>query len=169
MRPLTREEGTPLALILEEVRCRSTTGGQCHGGRNLISDKRKTCRSRQICPAASGGPAVPAAARHGPPPAGPPPQPARDRAGRALCAETSPSDAAARETIRQRANPAACTAHAPLVLLLVAIAADLVLAVLIGLGVVKGDWFLPLVFAVVPVVGVAYLAGGGRQDHPRSA
>ena len=56
-----------------------------------------------------------------------------------------------------------------LVLLLVAIAADLVLAVLIGLGVVKGDWFLPLVFAVVPVVGVAYLAGGGRQDHPRSA
>ena len=56
-----------------------------------------------------------------------------------------------------------------LVLLLVAIAADLVLAVLIGLGVVKGDWFLPLVFAVVPVVGVAYLAGGGHQDHPRSA
>ena len=56
-----------------------------------------------------------------------------------------------------------------LVLLLVAIAADLVLAVLIGLAVVKGDWFLPLVFAVVPVVGVAYLAGGGRQDHPRSA
>ena len=56
-----------------------------------------------------------------------------------------------------------------LVLLLVAIAADLVLAVLIGLGVVKGDWFLPLVFAIVPVVGVAYLAGGGRQDHPRSA
>ena len=50
-----------------------------------------------------------------------------------------------------------------LVLLLVAIAADLVLAVLIGRGVVEGDWFLPLVFAVVPVVGVAYLAGGGRR------
>ena len=49
-----------------------------------------------------------------------------------------------------------------LVLLLVAIAADLVLAVLIGLGVVKGDWFLPLVFAVVPVIGVAYLTAGAK-------
>ena len=38
-------------------------------------------------------------------------------------------------------------------------------------GVVKGDWFLPLVFAVVPVVGVAYLAGACRQawtDRSRS-
>ena len=51
-----------------------------------------------------------------------------------------------------------------LVLLLVAITADLMLAVLIGLGVVKGDWFLPLVFAVVPVVGVAYLAAGAPSD-----
>ena len=50
-----------------------------------------------------------------------------------------------------------------LVLLLVAITADLVLAVLIGLGVVKGDWFLPLVFAVVPVIGVAYLAAPGAK------
>ena len=49
-----------------------------------------------------------------------------------------------------------------LVLLLVAIAADLVLAVLIGVGVVKGDWPLPLVFAVVPVIGVAYLAKGAK-------
>ena len=50
-----------------------------------------------------------------------------------------------------------------LVLLLVAIAADLVLAVLIGQGVVKGDWFLPLVFAVIPVIGVAYLAAPGAK------
>ena len=49
-----------------------------------------------------------------------------------------------------------------LVLLLVAIAADLVLAVLIGQGVVEGDWFLPLVFAVIPVLGVAYLAAGAK-------
>ena len=49
-----------------------------------------------------------------------------------------------------------------LVMLLVAIAADLVLAVLIGQGAVKGDWFLPLVFAVVPVIGVAYLAAGAK-------
>ena len=47
---------------------------------------------------------------------------------------------------------------ATLALLLVAIAADAVLAVLIGQGVVKGDWALPLVFAVVPVIGLAYLA-----------
>lgn len=46
-----------------------------------------------------------------------------------------------------------------LVLLLVGIVGDLVLAVLIGQGVVKGDWALPLVFAVVPLIGVAYLAG----------
>ena len=49
-----------------------------------------------------------------------------------------------------------------LVLLLVAITTDLALAVLIGVGVVKGDWFLPLVFAVVPVAGVAYLAKGAK-------
>ena len=49
-----------------------------------------------------------------------------------------------------------------LVLLLVAIAADLALAVLIGLDVVKGDWFLPLVFAIVPVAGVAYLTAGAK-------
>ena len=48
-----------------------------------------------FCPAVSAEPTVPAAARHAPPPAGPPPQPARDRAGRALCAETSqPGDGA---------------------------------------------------------------------------
>ena len=49
-----------------------------------------------------------------------------------------------------------------LVLLLVAIAADLALAVLIGQGVIKGDWFLPLVFAIIPVIGVAYLAAGAK-------
>ena len=59
-----------------------------------------------------------------------------------------------------------------LVLLLVAIAADLTLAVVIGVGVVKGDWFLPLVFAVVPVIGVAYLAAGAKTTwrsayHPQ--
>lgn len=50
-----------------------------------------------------------------------------------------------------------------LALLLVAIAADIVLAVLIGQGAVKGDWSLPLVFAVVPVIGVAYLLARGAD------
>ena len=49
-------------------------------------------RSRQICPAASGGPA---AARHAPPPAGPPPQPDRGLAERAPSAETSPNQPSA--------------------------------------------------------------------------
>ena len=44
-----------------------------------------------------------------------------------------------------------------LALLLIGIVGDLVLAVLIGQGVVKGDWALPLVFAVVPVLGLAYM------------
>ncbi len=50
-----------------------------------------------------------------------------------------------------------------LVLLVVAIAADLVLAILIGLDVVKGDWPLPLAFAVIPVIGIAYLAAPGAK------
>ena len=44
-----------------------------------------------------------------------------------------------------------------LALLLIAIAADIVLGVLIGQGVVKGDWSLALIFAVVPLLGVAYM------------
>lgn len=44
-----------------------------------------------------------------------------------------------------------------LALLLFGIAADLVLALLIGQGAVKGDWSLPLVFAVVPTIGLVYL------------
>lgn len=44
-----------------------------------------------------------------------------------------------------------------LAVLVVAIASDVVLGALIGQGVVKGDWFLPLIFAVVPVLGVAYM------------
>ena len=47
--------------------------------------------------------------------------------------------------------------------LLVGIAGDLVLAALIGQGVVKGDWSLPLVFAIVPLIGVAYLAAGATK------
>lgn len=48
-------------------------------------------------------------------------------------------------------------------LLLVSVAADVALSVLIGQGVVKGDWILPLVFAVVPVIGLAYLSTRIRE------
>ena len=45
-----------------------------------------------------------------------------------------------------------------LALLSVNVIGDVVAAVLIGLGVLKGDWSLPLIFAIVPVIGVIYLA-----------
>ncbi len=44
-----------------------------------------------------------------------------------------------------------------LVVLAIGVAGDILLAALIGMGAVKGDWPLPLVFAVVPVIGIAYL------------
>ena len=43
-------------------------------------------------------------------------------------------------------------------LLAVNVAADVVLALLIAGGAVKGDWELPLVFAVIPVLGIVYAA-----------
>ena len=41
-------------------------------------------------------------------------------------------------------------------LLAVNVAADVALALLIAGGRVKGDWELPLVFAVIPAIGVVY-------------
>ena len=41
-------------------------------------------------------------------------------------------------------------------LLIVNVAADLILALLIAVGSVKGDWELALVFAVVPAIGIVY-------------
>ena len=41
-------------------------------------------------------------------------------------------------------------------LLAVNVAADVVLALLIAGGTVQGDWELPLVFAVIPAIGVVY-------------
>lgn len=43
-------------------------------------------------------------------------------------------------------------------LLVVNVAADVVLAFLIAGGTVKGDWELPLVFAVIPAIGLVYAA-----------
>ena len=42
------------------------------------------------------------------------------------------------------------------VLLLVNVAADLFVALLIGVGVIKGDWWLLPIFAAIPAVGAAY-------------
>ena len=47
-------------------------------------------------------------------------------------------------------------AYAVAALLVASIVADLTFALLIAVGTVKGDWWLPLMFTVVPVVGVVY-------------
>ena len=60
-------------------------------------------------------------------------------------------------------KPFARLRRATLAVVLIAVAADIVLAVLIGQGAVKGDWGLPLVFAVVPVLGLAYMLTTARD------
>ena len=45
-------------------------------------------------------------------------------------------------------------------LLALNIAADLTLAALIYGGVSRGDWWLPLLFAIIPVVGLGYSFSG---------
>ena len=41
-------------------------------------------------------------------------------------------------------------------LLAVNIVADLAFALLIAAGTVKGDWWLPLIFSVIPAIGIIY-------------
>lgn len=45
-------------------------------------------------------------------------------------------------------------------LLVINIVADAALAALIYGGVTKGDWWLPLLFSVIPVIGLGYSFGG---------
>ena len=53
--------------------------------------------------------------------------------------------------------------------LVVNVIADIVLAALIALGSVKGDWELPLVFAVIPALGIVYaLKQTGLRARPDS-
>lgn len=60
-----------------------------------------------------------------------------------------------------------------LALLLVSIASDALLSLAIGSGVTRGDWWLPLAFAVIPAVGVVYtltlLNRDARPDRPAAA
>ena len=51
-------------------------------------------------------------------------------------------------------------------LLLVNIAADVLLAALIAAGAVKGDWYLPLTFSVVPAAALPY-TWMRRTERPR--
>ncbi|MDE0138596.1 MAG: hypothetical protein OXM57_08675 [bacterium] len=51
-------------------------------------------------------------------------------------------------------------------LLSVGIVGDILAAVLIGQGTLRGDWPLPLTFTVVPVIGLVYIV---RRRHGRQA
>lgn len=55
-----------------------------------------------------------------------------------------------------RRGPAGVLALVTVVLLALNVVADAGLAVAIGSGAIKGDWALPLVFAVVPLIALPY-------------
>lgn len=64
-------------------------------------------------------------------------------------------------------RPSTTLAYVVAALLVGNIFADLTLAQLIAAGTVKGDWWLPLMFSVIPAVGLAYaltLAKQGRTS-----
>ena len=46
-------------------------------------------------------------------------------------------------------------------MLSVSIGGDILMAVLIGQGTIRGDWPLPLTFAVVPLIGLVYIIRQG--------
>lgn len=54
-------------------------------------------------------------------------------------------------------------------MLSLSIAGDIVVAVLIGQGTLRGDWPLPLTFTVVPLIGLVYIIRRrqGRQPADR--
>ena len=58
-------------------------------------------------------------------------------------------------------RPSLLIRRVTLALLTVSIGGDILVAVLIGQGTIRGDWPLPLTFAVVPVIGLVYLIRRG--------
>ena len=51
-----------------------------------------------------------------------------------------------------------------LALLLINIIADASLSLMIGLGFTRGDWWLPLVFSVIPAIAIIYLQRSLRHN-----
>ncbi len=51
-------------------------------------------------------------------------------------------------------------------MLSVSIGGDILMAVLIGQGTIRGDWPLPLTFAVVPVIGLVYMIRRDDAGQP---
>ena len=70
-------------------------------------------------------------------------------------------------------HPSLRLARIALTLLLVGIASDALLSAAIGLGITRGDWWLPLAFAAIPTVGVVYtltlLNRDARPEPPATA
>lgn len=62
-------------------------------------------------------------------------------------------------------RPSPTVAYAVAALLVGNIVADLTLAQLIAAGTVKGDWWLPLTFSVIPAVGLAYALTFAKQGR----
>ena len=53
-------------------------------------------------------------------------------------------------------RPTAATVLGVAALLMLNVAADLTFALMIARGTVKGDWWLPVMFSVVPAIGIVY-------------
>ena len=53
-------------------------------------------------------------------------------------------------------RPAAATVLGVAGLLMLSVAADMTFALMIARGAVKGDWWLPVMFSVIPAIGVVY-------------
>ena len=79
-----------------------------------------------------------------------------DVASRLLIVLLHPLSAAALLLLVLSPRPRAAFTLGVAALLAAAVAADIVFAVLIAQGSVKGDWGLPLVFAAIPAVGIVY-------------
>lgn len=62
-------------------------------------------------------------------------------------------------------RPTPVIAYIVAALLATNIFADLTVALLIGMGTVTGDWWMPLIFSVIPVVGLAYVLTLARQER----
>lgn len=93
-----------------------------------------------------------------------------DIASRLLIVLLHPLSAAALLLLVVSARPTTALALAVAALLAASVAADVVIAVLIAQGSVKGDWGLPLVFAAIPAVGIVYalwLAALWSRSNPR--
>lgn len=70
------------------------------------------------------------------------------------------------------ARPTPKLAGIALVLLLLGIVGSLAVSGAVLGGLIKGDWWLPLVWAIVPLLSLPYvinILGGRREDAPRFA